>query len=31
MERYQITTNKDSCIVNDPNKWLEESDKEGRI
>ena len=24
MERYQVTTNKDSGIVNDPNKWLAE-------
>ena len=26
MERYQVTTNKNSGIDNDPNKWLEESD-----
>jgi predicted helicase len=25
MERYQVTTNKDSGIVNDPNAWLSES------
>ena len=25
MDRYQITTNKDSGIVNDPNLWLAES------
>jgi predicted helicase len=25
MERYQVTTNKDSLIVNDPNLWLSES------
>ena len=25
MERYQVTTNKDSGIVNDPNAWLAES------
>lgn len=31
MERYQITTNKDSGIVNDPNKWLEESNDERYI
>ena len=31
MERYQITTNKDSRIVNDPNKWLEESGDERYI
>ena len=24
MERYQVTTKKDSGIVNDPNKWLAE-------
>ena len=24
MERCQVTTNKDSGIVNDPNKWLAE-------
>ena len=31
MERYQVTTNKDSGIVNDPNKWLEESNDERYI
>lgn len=31
MERYQVTTNKDSGIVNDPNKWLEESGDERYI
>ena len=31
MDRYQITTNKDSGIVNDPNKWLEESGDERYI
>ena len=31
MDRYQITTNKDSGIVNDPNKWLEESNDERYI
>ena len=31
MERYQVTTNKDSGIVNDPNKWLAESGDERYI
>ena len=31
MERYQVTTNKDSGIVNDPNKWLAESGNERYI
>lgn len=31
MDRYQVTTNKDSGIVNDPNKWLEESGDERYI
>ena len=31
MERYQVTTNKDSGIVNDPNKWLAESNDERYI
>ena len=31
MDRYQITTNKDSGIVNDPNKWLEECGDERYI
>ena len=31
MERYQITTNKDSGIVNDPNKWLAENGGERYI
>jgi len=31
MDRYQITTNKDSGIVNDPNKWLEECGNERYI
>ena len=31
MERYQVTTNKDSGIVNDPNKWLDESGDERYI
>ncbi len=31
MDRYQVTTNKDSGIVNDPNKWLEETDDERYI
>ena len=31
MERYQITTNKDSGIVNDPNKWLAECGNERYI
>ena len=31
MERYQVTTNKDSEIVNDPNKWLAESGNERYI
>ena len=31
MERYQVTTNKDSGIVNDPNKWLEECGDEKYI
>ena len=31
MDRYQITTNKDSGIVNDPNKWLAESGNERYI
>ena len=31
MERYQVTTNKDSGIVNDPNKWLEGSGDERYI
>lgn len=31
MERYQVTTNKDSGIVNDPNKWLEECGNERYI
>ena len=31
MERYQVTTNKDSGIVNDPNKWLAECGNERYI
>ena len=31
MERCQVTTNKDSGIVNDPNKWLEECGNERYI
>ena len=31
MERYQVTTNKDSGIVNDPNLWLKESGNERYI
>ena len=31
MERYQVTVNKDSGIVNDPNKWLEECGDERYI
>ena len=31
MERCQVTTNKDSGIVNDPNKWLEECGDERYI
>ena len=31
MERYQVTTNKDSGIVNDPNLWLRESGNERYI
>ena len=31
MERYQVTTNKDSGIVNDPNKWLAECGDERYI
>ena len=31
MERYQVTTNKDSGIVNDPNKWLAEYGNERYI
>ena len=31
MERYQVTTNKDSGIVNDPNLWLKESENERYI
>ena len=31
MERYQVMTNKDSGIVNDPNKWLEECGDEKYI
>lgn len=31
MERYQVTTNKDSGIVNDPNLWLKESGYERYI
>ena len=31
MERYQVTTNKDSGIVNDPNKWLAECGNESYI
>ena len=31
MDRYQVTTNKDSGIVNDPNKWLEECGNERYI
>ncbi|MBQ6340007.1 MAG: DEAD/DEAH box helicase [Kiritimatiellae bacterium] len=31
MERYQVTTNKDSGIVNDPNKWLVECGNERYI
>ena len=31
MERYQVTTNKESGIVNDPNRWLEESGDERYI
>ena len=27
MERYQITTHKESGIVNDPNDWSREHDK----
>jgi len=26
MERYQVTTGKDSGIINDPNKWCDEHD-----
>ena len=31
MDRYQVTTNKDSGIVNDPNKWLAECGNERYI
>lgn len=31
MERYQVTANKDSGIVNDPNLWLKESGNERYI
>ena len=31
MDRYQVTNNKDSGIVNDPNKWLEECGDERYI
>ena len=31
MERYQVTTNRDSGIVNDPNKWLAECGNERYI
>ena len=31
MARYQITANKDSGIVNDPSKWLEECGNERYI
>jgi len=31
MERYQVTTNKESDIVNDPNRWLEERGDERYI
>lgn len=31
MDRYQVTTNKDSGIVNDPNKWLAECGDERYI
>jgi hypothetical protein len=27
MERYQVTTHKESGIVNDPNLWCDEHDK----